>query len=192
MTARTCDCAIDLSWYFQQAPGECGHRSAQGGFENAMNARALCGKAAGCMAIRETYTGAPDADVDDRRLAAWERAREVYARLAQLTAGQRDTLAASYSGGGEVHGVPVSLLVATPTGLAGYRRAMLVSRRLVAKRRASGSPRGAQGLPMGITAVAWVLWLCSRPECGEVVEQMVTEAREMRDETTRAYAEVAA
>jgi hypothetical protein len=197
---------VDLGWYFQQAEAACGCRSTFSGFESAMHRMALCGPAQeGQIHPHETRQGTRDDGATDERLASWERAREIHARLALVSAHDRKILELQFGdvvtmGNGAVS---LSLACAQKGAISSHLKASSESRKAWERRRADLEKRQAIGhrersKPMikpkrkppvhGRSTVRdWLLFLATSDDGREVLAAIVVEAQEQLERALASY-----
>lgn len=116
--------AIALRWFFQEAAGDLGERSCQGGFEDTMHRLALCGRGEDCLAVHETRGGSNAVEPTMRMLLAAERARAVGVKLSRLTKVQQSVCEAQY--GATIvmgdSGISLALALLMPTAKAAHAK----------------------------------------------------------------------
>jgi hypothetical protein len=148
--------AQDLEWYFGgAAEADLGARSAQGGFEAAMQRMELCGPAQpGEMPVHETRAQPGDPYGSDRILDAARRAHVIRVRLDGCCTRTRRVLEAQYSDRCAIDAVSVALIC---------QHVELV--RIVDKANAK------RKTPLNVRAC--VLWLAAREDRRELLDAVV-------------------
>lgn len=150
---------IDLAWYFQSAPSECGIRSTQAGFEAQMDARSMTGKQDWTMMHVRGGRGAPKlselpedfdsflerAQVDLSRLAPITRARGIYLRLSTLNERSRRVLEAQFGCSQLMGDVALSLCCLVPTARKGHLEALRETRDYQSRKLADQERRARLG-----------------------------------------------
>ncbi len=209
----------DLTWFYLSAPGECGVRSIQGGFEAQMASRALTERSDGAMHIRETrsspkLTEMPEdldafllrARADMSHMAPVTRARTIYHRLAQLTEHQRRVLEAQFGCTHVLGDVSLALACMQSAATEGHVAAMRAARdrherkfaELKSKATKTNKPPTKGGKPAekpkakltgGSTVRDFLKVLCEAAEAGQVLEHIIDEARKELAAALTSYAE---
>jgi hypothetical protein len=183
--------ARDLRWYFIESPGDCGIRSAQGGFEVQMEARSLVGKPGDGIHVKESYSRSEDDHITERRLECWGRARRIHERLSMLPPELQHVLEAQFGCVKSMGDISLTLASRQPAAKQGHLSAVSSARKALQRRQEDQQKRQALGQKQrgksqvkpkkrleGTSSVRdWLLFICSSEDGREQLDAIIEQAR---------------
>lgn len=142
---------LELIWYYNSAPAECGIKSTQAAIQAILES--------GVLSARGQAS-----DQTERQAAARQRMRSVWRKLATLTERQRRVLETQYSDGAALDRISLGLCAIQPDAIDGHRAAC-------------DAVQGKTDVRQ-LTPAGWVLFLARR-ELPGLVEILESANREL-------------